>query len=878
MPLSSPPVTFLFTDIERSSQLWEMHPQTMGRALAQHDALMRLAVESAGGQVFKTMGDAFCVAFDRPIDAVAAAVAAQRQLASAAWEETGPLRVRMAVHGGDVERRDGDYFGPTLNRVARVLSAGHGGQVLLSGVVAESVRGLLPEGVSLRDLGERRLKDLSRPEHIFQCVASGLNSEFPPLRSLEVMPNNLPAQVTRFIGRARELADLKRLLGQGLLLTLTGPGGSGKTRLSLQAAAEVLDAFPHGVWLVELATILSPEGVPEAILGALEVREVAARSPMDTVLDVLKPRKLLLILDNCEHLVSACARVAAQILQKCPQVHILATSREPLNIAGETLWPVPPLAQPEPDESGEEPEFEVLEGLESVQLFADRAAAVRPDFVLNEHNAAIVAEICRRLDGIPLAIELAAARVKVLPLPQILDRLDDRFRLLTGGSRAALPRQQTLGALMEWSYDLLTESERALLRRLTVFVAGRTLEMIEEVCSGDGLERSEMLDLVSSLADKSLVTVEPSADGTPRYTLLESIWLFAEERLEQRQEAAPYRRRHLECFLKLAERAEPELFGPAQKTWLDRLTVEHSNLNQALSTSLTLEGGIESGLRIAVSLCRFWEVRNDFAGGYERVTTLLSRAGIAVSSRLRARAIACAGRLAWCQDRDDLAFGHYQEARAAFESLKLEAEVAACEAYLGFITRNELRREEAWNHFAVADDLATRLNIARVRALVLNGRGSLAADEGRLEEARRLKEEASDRFRVAGDRWVVGLIVGSLGRVCVALGDLPAARRHLHEAVAIARELGNKWAVPPVLDVMADVVVREGQDSKAVQLRGAAAGLRETLGSSQSQVEREAHDRAMSDLRQRVPPEKFDAEWNAGRSLSLTAALQLALA
>ncbi|MCW5559947.1 MAG: adenylate/guanylate cyclase domain-containing protein, partial [Verrucomicrobiae bacterium] len=512
---------------------WEMHPQAMGRALAQHDALLNTVFTAHRGRVFKTMGDAFCVVFSEAADAVHAAVAAQRQLAAAAWEETGPLRVRMAVHTGTVQHRDGDYFGPTLNRVARLLATGHGGQTLLSAAATEKARPLLPDDVSLRDLGERRLKDLSRPERIFQVLSAGLPADFPPLRSLEVLPNNLPAQVTSFIGRAREMAEVRRLLESSRLVTLTGSGGTGKTRLSLQVAAEQLEAFPHGVWLVELATLTEPGQVPEAVAEVLDLRAEPGRPLLATLENALRPRHLLLLLDNCEHLIGACARMATRLLARCPQVRMLASSREPLNIPGEVLWPVPALSATEGEELPDTHAFADLAQLESVQLFVDRAAAVSPGFTLTPENARLIAEIGGRLDGLPLAIELAAARVKVLPLPQILARLEDRFRFLTGGNRTAEPRQQTLGAMIEWSHDLLSPAERMLLRRLAVFAGGRTLEMVEAVCSGEGLERSQMLDLLSSLADKSLVTVERSGLDEPRYTLLESVWTFAEERLQE---------------------------------------------------------------------------------------------------------------------------------------------------------------------------------------------------------------------------------------------------------------------------------------------------------------------------------------------------------
>ncbi|MGB8166536.1 MAG: adenylate/guanylate cyclase domain-containing protein, partial [Chthoniobacteraceae bacterium] len=427
-------LTFLFTDIEGSSQLWEKHPQAMAQALRQHDTLMRSIFEEHRGYVFKTMGDAFCVSFGSPLDAAAAALAAQLRLASETWGETGTLRVRMALHSGEADERDGDYFGRTLNRVARLLAAGHGGQTLFSRMTAERTAEHLPAGVSLRDLGERRLKDLNRPERIFQLVAPGLRADFPALRSLEVLPNNLPAQVTSFIGRADEMAEVKRLLGTTRLLTLTGPGGTGKTRLSLQVAADVLENYPHGVWLVELATVSDASMIGETIASAIDIREEAGRPPLDTLINAIRGWRLLLVLDNCEHLIGAVADIAGNLLRRCPDLRILASSREPLSIAGESIWPVPPLDVPEFVRGGETPPLSTFEDLEAVQLFVERAAAVRPGFALTPENALTVARLCWRLDGIALAIELAAARVKLLTPAQILARLDDRFRLLSSGS------------------------------------------------------------------------------------------------------------------------------------------------------------------------------------------------------------------------------------------------------------------------------------------------------------------------------------------------------------------------------------------------------------------------------------------------------------
>lgn len=871
-------VTFLFTDIERSSQLWEMHPQAMGRALAQHDELMRDVFSEYRGFIFKTIGDAFCVAFANALDAARAAVDAQRKLAAATWEETGPLRVRIALHSGEAEQRDGDYFGQTLNRVARVLAAGHGGQTLLSRVTAERVREELPEEASLRDLGERRLKDLSKPERIYQLVTIDLPTDFPPLRSLEVLPNNLPAQVTTFVGRAREMAEVKRLLETTRLLTLTGTGGTGKTRLSLQVAAEVLDRFPHGVWLVELATISDPVLVPETIANAVDVREEPGRPPLETLADALRARRLLLVLDNCEHLIAECAQIAAALLRRCPELIILASSREPLSIDGETIWAVPPLAVPEFRREERGAEFDNLQDLEAVQLFVERAASVRPDFSLVPDNVRIIAQICSRLDGIPLAIELAAARVKALTLQQILARLDDRFRLLSAGSRSALPRQQTLGSLIDWSYDLLSEPERALFRRLAVFVAGRTVEMAEEVCSGDGVERADVFDLLYALVDKSLVMIEPGYDGESRFTMLESLWDYGDEKLTQQGEIAKYRTRHLDYFVRLAEESEAELMGPDQVRVLDRLSTEHFNLNYALRWSLESKERIERGLRLASALTRYWEVRSYLTEGREQFSDLLQRADDSIPALVRAKANRGAGRLAWCQDRDEDALRYYAESQRLFEQLGMPVEAAFVEAFRGFTERNEGNNAGARPLFEHAREVGEAKHSDRLVATGLSGLGSIATDEGDYARAREMKERSLAVFRASGDKWIISLVSWSLAKACISERDFAAARSYLSESIALSRELGNKWSVPYALESIADICMAEGCGAKAVRLYGAASAQREALGLAFPPAEKAAYQIALDRLHEMLPGKKeFEAEWNAGRALAAQAAINFAL-
>jgi predicted ATPase/class 3 adenylate cyclase len=797
-PFPTGTVTFLFTDIEGSSQLWERHPQAMREALAQHDLLLRQSLQTHGGLIFKTVGDAFYAAFATASAAVAAALAAQRALLTEEWGRYfrrgseagyppersegrvpggGPLRVRMALHTGVAETREGDYFGPSLNRVARLLDAGHGGQVLLSMPTEELVRDELPEGTSLRPLGEHRLKDLVRSEQVFQLLHPELPASFPPLRSLAAFTHNLPLQWTSFIGREKELEEVKRLLPTTPLLTLSGAGGCGKTRLALQAAADLLGAYPDGVWLVELAALAEPLLVPQAAATALGVPEQPGRPLTATLIEHLRSRSLLLLLDNCEHLLAACAELVEALLRACANVRLLATSRERLGLTGERVYLVPSLSLPElPPPSarngasklGEEWVTAALRS-EAVRLFADRAVYNQPEFALTAQNAAEVARLCHRLDGIPLAIELAAARVKALPVETINERLDDMFGLLTGGSRTALPRQQTLRALIDWSYNLLAEPERALLRRLSVFAGGWPLEAAETICSGEGIEQWEVLDLLTGLVEKSLVVYE-AREGEPRYRLLETIRQHARERLLEAGEAEAVRQRHLLFYLALAERAEPELRRSDQRVWLDRLEAEHDNLRAALRWCQEAE----TAARMALALAEFWDARGYRIEGWEAFRQILEQGG-AIPLDVRARATGWAGLLG-------LRIGEYGPARALLqESLAL--------------------------HRSLGDQAG------RTRALQLLG--SLERQHGHLQTARTYLEESLEIRRKGGDRLAIAGSLNDLGLVRRDLGDYSEARAYLEECLAVCREAGNKRRIAMALGNLGRLAVNQGDDTAA---------------------------------------------------------------
>jgi predicted ATPase/class 3 adenylate cyclase len=934
--LPSGTVTFLFTDIEGSTKLWERYPDAMKTALARHDALLRGAIEAHGGYVFKTIGDAFCAAFATAPDALSAALAAQQSLSAQTWGETGPLRVRTALHTGAAEERGGDYFGPPLNRISRLLSSGHGGQILLSVATVELIRDALPEGASLRALGSHLLKDLQRPEQVFQLLHSDLPSNFPPLKSLDTLPNNLPGQLTSFIGREREIAEVKRLLATTRLLTLTGAGGCGKTRLALQAAADSLDEFPGGVWLVELAPISDPELAPQGVASALGVREeggylltgggvsealsVASggRTMLSKLLDYLQSKQLLLILDNCEHLIGECATLSDTLLRGCPNLKILATSREALGISGETAWRVPSLSLPDPRRL---PSVENLTIYETVRLFIDRALAVLPTFTVTNQNAPAVAQICHRLDGIPLAIELAAARVKVLSVEQIAKRLDDRFRLLTGGSRTALPRQQTLRALIDWSYDLLSEAERTVFRRLSVFVGGWTIEAAEAICgdavpprAGAGGE-DDVLDLLTQLVNKSLVVVGEEGAET-RYRLLETIRQYARDKLLESGEAAALHGRHRDWFLALAEQDEPELGRLGQTAWLDRMEAEHDNLRAALEWSIG-GGDAEAELRLVGALHWFWWVRGYWSEGRKWLEGALSR-GKGASAPARAKALCGAGNLAGFQGDYAQAKARLEESLVLFRELGNKGRIAWSLGTLGLFTGSRysynLAVELCEEGLALSREIGDKSGISdslTLLGIVVSGQG----DYGRVVE---LFEESLSLSRESGYKWGIALALFMLGAMARNQNDYGRAEELFEESLALLRELGvkksiadslinlgdvrqhqgdydrakelykesitmhrgldNRWGIASCLIGLGGVAVAEGQQERAARLFGAAEALFEAIGVSLKPSDRpNYYDRSVAAVRAELGEEVFAKAWSQGRKMTVEEAIGYAL-
>lgn len=819
-------VTFLFTDIEGSTKLAQEYPDQWETLRARHNAILQSAMDTHGGYVFQIVGDAYCVAFRSASDALNAALHAQRHLQSEPWSPA-QIHVRMGIHTGPAELNPNSdqikYLGySTLVLAQRIMSAGHGGQVLISGAAHELVQDALPPDTELLDLGERRLKDLLRPEHLYQLHAPGLASTFPPLKTLDAYRNNLPVQLTSFIGREDEIAEIKQKLKIHHLVTLTGPGGTGKTRLSLQVAADLLDQFPQGVWFIELAPLTDPDLIPQTILSAIGINDQSAK-PLEVLREYLREKRSLIVLDNCEHLLEASAAVANTLLSAAPNLKVLASSREALGIRGEVSYPVPSLALPD---LAHLPVIEQFSQYEAVKLFIDRALLVAPHFTVDAASAPFIAQICYRLDGIPLAIELAAARVKMLSVDQISRRLDDRFRLLTSGARTVLPRQQTLRALIDWSYDLLSEQERLFLRRLSVFSGGRTLEAVEEVCAGDTIEPYEVLDLLSQLVNKSLiVVVEHTPSGVTRYRMLETIRQYARDRLTEAGGREILRQRHLAYFVKLTEQAGPDLYRSNQAFWLNRLDEELDNLRLALEWALATD--VQAGLQIVAGpIYRFWLFRSTSRELGKWLAQFLQRSD--GSTSLRARALAIQSQ---CIVNTE---GNFHEARELAErSLQMARSLGDrhSEAFslsiLGGFTLLQGSVGEAIPLLEQSLALYRTLGDKAGQAGTIDW---LSINNPDLERATAYAREGLLLCRELGDLTGIASILTTLARLTYAGGDFSSPAPWLDEVLSIARQIGDQVREDEALITYGTLAYWRGDYQMAIEYYKQGISLGEEIG------------------------------------------------
>ena len=870
-------VAFLFTDVAGSTRLWQHHRPAMERAYARHDAILRSAVTDQHGVVYKVVGDAVQAAFPTAEQAVTAALEIQLALSLQDWAGMGlpePLRVRMALHAGAVDPGpDGDYRSPVLNRLGRLLGAGHGGQVLLSQAVAQLSRDRLPGEASLKDLGDHRLKDLLEPERVWQLVHPVLPTDFPTLTTLTTRPHNLPLQPTPLLGREREVEELTALLHRDdvRLVTLTGPGGTGKTRLALQAAAELVDEFPDGVWFVPLASLTDPALVPSAIAEVLGVREAGDTPLLELLREHLKDKRLLLVLDNFEQVLEAAPVVTALLAD--PGLTVLVTSRAPLRLRGEKEVAVPPLGLPR---RRPPPTAEQLSQYAAVRLFLDRAQDVRADFAVTNENAPAIAEICHRLDGLPLAIELAAARIRLFPPQGMLGRLEQRLPLLTGGARDLPLRQQTLRATIAWSYDLLTDGERKLFRRLSVFAGGWTLEAAEAVAGGPQSGELE-LDVVTgmeALAEHSLVHQPIGDTGEARFTMLETIREYGLEQLEASGEADEAGERHAAYFLELVERAELELYGPDELVWLDWLEAEHDNLRAAMGLSLATAPSLL--LRLVAGAWRFWYVRGYLAEGRRWTERALAAAG-EVPSVSRVRALnglavfaGVQGNMTYSREIDEASLAM---ARALGDSL---GKIRALHD-LGIIAIHLDQPDHALAQYEEALGLAREHGEPWWEASALLNLGDLAITQGDGDRAKLLLEQTIPLARKTGNLGAAAVSGCNLGELFLARGDARCAGREYGESLRLLHRIGYKDHQINVLNALAVAAVAS-RPVLAAGLLGAAEAAQETMESALEPRVLGHVKLAVTQLRATLGAQAIANAWAAGRALSLDEAVVEALA
>ncbi len=775
-------LTFIMADVLGSEEMWEAEPERMRLATVRLDALVSKVLDQTKGYLIKPRGegDSVHMVFYTPKVAIEACCLLLRACINESWELNTPILPRFAVLTGEGQLRGSDYYGSDLNRCARLRAITHPGQIIICESVWEAVHGALPNAVGLKFLGSHKLKDFENPERIWQILHADLPSQFPRLTSPP--QHNLPQSTTRFVGREKEIHEAQERLAQTRLLTLTGSGGCGKTRLSIEVANQRIDLEPDGVWFVELAPLANATLVPRAVAQVLGIADRSGEAVIDTLVSEINAKQMLLLFDNCEHIVGACSNLIESLLHSCPNVRIITSSREPLGVANELTYRVPSLRVPD---VGKPLSVEELKGYESVSLFMDRVQAQVPSFELTEENASSVAQICNRLDGIPLALELAAARVRSLPVDQVATRLDNRFRLLTGGSRSSLPRQQTLRALIDWSYDLLNDAEKMLLCRLSVFTGGWQLEAGQTVCSGAGMPDKIIREVMDSLTDKSLAILE-NRNGQPRYRLLETVRQYGLDKLMERGEGVLLREQHRDYFLRHVEQCSSLLMGPLQVEGLKRLEIEHDNVRRALEWCLGDPEGADRAMRFVGSMWRFWMMRGHLNEGRTLLSEALGKSGGKPKSLHRAQALTGAGVLAWCQ-------GDYAEARR-------------------FLEESLTMRRALGDQNGVAQSL--------------NNLGLVYMEQSDYQTAREMHEEALDIRRDLDDEIGIHTSLNNLGNLAFFLGDYDKARERYEESLAIRRQIGDRQSMSHSLYNLGLVLEQKGDIVGARSLHEESLALR----------------------------------------------------
>jgi predicted ATPase/class 3 adenylate cyclase len=862
-------VTFLFTDIEGSTRLLQELGERYAPVREEHNAIVRRAVAEAGGVEVGTQGDSFFVAFQGAAGAVQAAVTAQRSLAEHPWPPGSPIRVRMGLHTGEGVSAVDDYVDINVNRAARIADAANGGQIIVSDATRSLVEHDIPGGASFRDLGLHRLKDIAQPEHLHDIVVEGLPSDFPPPRTLDARPNNLPPQLTSFVGRDEETAEVRRLLGRTRLLTLTGPGGTGKSRLALQVAGAVLTEYQDGAFFADLSSVMDPALVPSAIAQALGVPESAEQSILDALKDHLRDKELLLLVDNFEQVAEA-GQLIEVLLTAAPKLKVLVTSRVVLSLRGEQEYVVPPLELPDPQRL---PDVLTLGRFDAVRLFTERALAVRPQFRVTEENAPAVAEITARLDGLPLAIELAATRTKILTPQQILPRLQQRLSILTTGARTLPERQRTLRGAIAWSHDLLDDAERRLFARLSVFTGGWTLESAEVVCVPEELGL-DSLEGLTSLVDKSLVRRTEPAGGDGRFTMLETIREFGLERLRAEGDFDEVTRRHAEHFLGLAVEAEPHLTADDQGEWLDRCEEEHANMRAALRWAVDA-GQADRAQEAAGALWRFWQQRGHLAEGRRWFAEILAMPSGQEPTSPRAKALIGAGGLAWWQQDREAAGVFYEQAVAIERKLGDPARIAEALYNLAFVVAGDdlgsaarLLEESLANFRRVGDERGA----AQVLAMLVMPdaqAGNWGPVIEKLEEVVAIWRRLGDRLHVAFDLLWLAFAHGRLGH-------RREARSAALEALDLFCEVDNRTGIGITFTDLAFLSTWEGRHQDAIRLAGASDSLKEQVGGPPGAIGGLLEGDPVAEARAHLSEDDAKRAWEEGRTMTLDEAVALA--
>lgn len=858
-------VTMLFSDMQRSTKLLqELGEVGFERVLEEHRRILRAAFERRGGYEVGTQGDGFFVTFAIADDALGAAMDAQKGLEAHQWPHDRPVRVRIGIHTGSPAIVGADYTGLDVHRAARISASAHGGQIVLS----DATRALLTRDVSdrfeLRDLGEHRLKDLGRPERLFQVVADGLTADFPPLRSLQATAN-LPVMLTSLVGRGKELNEIEAMLLNGSrLVTLTGPGGTGKTRIAVRLAEELRHKFRDGAFFVPLAPVTNPALVGSTIARAIGAEESGSPTPLDAIEEFLAGKSLLLVLDNFEQVLGA-AHIVPRLLAGSTELKIVVTSRAILHVTGEVEYPVPPLSLPAPSATGLEPYLRS----DAVNLFVDRARAVSSGLTLTEETAPPVAEICRRLDGLPLAIELAAARARVLSPESLLDRLDRHLGLLTGGPRDAPGRQRTLRGAIDWSYVLLDDAEKVLFRRLSIFVGGWTLEAAERVVGSSRDEDVDLLDLLSSLLDKSLLRSDPGYEGETRFSMLHTIRDYALERLSQDADAIALQHRHAHYFLDLAERNEPELQGPGQAHRLAQLEDEHDNLRAALSFAMEDDSlkADNAGIRLTGALGRFWYMRGYLAEGSRWLETSLKLHDSAPLEH-RAKSLHMLGVLYAERGLHERSIHTLQQGLELHRLAGNPERVAASLNSLGVEAYALADYERAQELFEESISIRRDLGDERGTTSALSNLGLLAMKHNDFENATELFEEALEMDRRRGDEWGAAVGLSNLSAAILDMGDVERAETLIQEAVPILRRLGERDTLADCLERGVTIASKREQWMRAARLAGAAAALREDIGSPLIESDRTKLDGYLERSRSALGEDEFETAAKEGRRMA----------